>query len=249
MTQVKFAVADSPKTKNLPEVIVKLLAGKMTLETEMEMNSVGRGGGIFTKEDVFTLKQYAKKGSSLPTTLADIENYLGYKKSGIAGLEPKDIQILYKEIKIHTQSWNTIENGVKLQNKYLELTANNILTSGRNILTTIEAMPIIDQVKTTVGGAGKFTYSKDDQVIADALLTILGDMRKDIDAAQKKTAVVKDNISDFKITLIGGKLANGTTAKGLEPQIKFKDSLMQKNNLKETVKNYQKDINNKKKPN
>src|SRR5260370_17050148 len=81
---------------------------------------VARPGGIFTKEDLISIKLYAKKGLSLPQKEAEVEVYIGYKSSGFAGLEPPDITDLFQQIGKHSLGWDALHQTLPKQATYLK---------------------------------------------------------------------------------------------------------------------------------
>src|SRR5260370_41976626 len=70
---------------------------------------VARPGGIFTKEDLISIKLYATKGLSLPQKEAEVEVYIGYKSSGFAGLAPPDITDLFQQIGKDCLGWDAVQ--------------------------------------------------------------------------------------------------------------------------------------------
>ncbi|WP_338845343.1 alpha-xenorhabdolysin family binary toxin subunit A [Massilia sp. W12] len=210
-----------------------------------------RAPGIFTKEDLFSIKLYVKKGLALPTTRPVVESYLGYSKVGIAGLEPADIQGLFTAINGNCMKWDDVEKSCIQQCLNLDSAAENITDTGDALLRYIEQMPLMEKIKTTLGQLSaqqlaQITYTNEDREASSALGEILEEMKKDIDSQQKKTAEVKRKVSDFRIELAGGKLSDGNSVPGLEPQVKSKKNLMDRNNLSQTIERLQQDIDTKK---
>ncbi|EOI6418533.1 alpha-xenorhabdolysin family binary toxin subunit A, partial [Yersinia enterocolitica] len=92
----------------------------------------------------------------------------------------------------------------------------------------------------------QITYESADYEIATALKDILDEMKADISRHQKTTESVKSKIHDYRITLTGGELSSGAKVNGLEPQVKAKYDLMEKNNLKKSIKELDDKIKDKK---
>src|SRR5690606_28348110 len=99
---------------------------------------VARPGGIFTKEDLINIKLYVKKGLSLPVAPAQVEGYVGYKSSGIAGLEPADIGDLFGQIQRHSLGWDGVQQKVINQGIELKGFSTNSVTSGEGLLDTFK---------------------------------------------------------------------------------------------------------------
>ncbi len=243
MTQTQLAVDSThEKVENVTRVTMGLLTGKQ--------GEVARSGGIFTKEDLLNVKLYVKHALSLPFTRAEVENYIGYQRTTIDGLTPASIWTLFQGIRLHSLSWDRIENNIKMQNKHLEITAKGIISTGTEIISIIDSMPIMERIKTEVGALSKekladVIYGEEDHAIAGELVNFMDAMKTDITEAQARTAKIKAEISDFKILLIGGQLSNNVLVLGLEPQVKLKDNLMQQHNLKNVIRELQDEINEK----
>ncbi|HEI6849436.1 TPA: pore-forming cytotoxin subunit YaxA [Yersinia enterocolitica] len=240
MTQIQLAIdnnlasAESTIQLNeLPKVVLDFITGEQT--------GVARSGGIFTKEDLINLKLYVRKGLSLPTQQDEVTAYLGYKKIDVAGLEPKDIKLLFDGIHNHALNWNDVEQAVLQQSLDLDIAAKNIISTSNEIISLINQMPITVRVKTMLGDITdqqleNITYESADHEVASALKDILDEMKVDINRHQATTANVRKKVSDYRITLTGGELSSGDKVNGLEPQVKTKYDLMEKNNMRKSIK-------------
>lgn len=250
MTQTQLAIdnvlasAESTvKINELPEVVLDFITGEQT--------GVARAGGIFTKEDLINLKLYVRKGLSLPIKQDEVETYLGYKKIDIPGLEPIDIKNLFYDIHNHALNWSDVEQGALQQSLDLDIAAKNIVSTGDEIINVINQMPITVRVKTLLGDITDkqledITYESADHEIATALKDILDDMKKDINRHQKTTENIRQKVSNYRITLTGGELSSGNKLNGLEPQVKAKYDLMEKNNMRKSIKELDDKIKEKK---
>ncbi|PHM47605.1 alpha-xenorhabdolysin family binary toxin subunit A [Xenorhabdus miraniensis] len=226
----------------VPAVTLKILTG--------QVEGAARPGGIFTKEDLISIKLYVKRGLALPYTLEEVKQYIGYNDIDIDGLKPANMTTLFKGIHDHTLSWSGVESNVQQQSIDLENAGRQITETGGDIINIIDQMPIIERVKTKLGDLtdkqlAEITYTNDDKEIAVELGNILESMKKDIKKQQENTQRVRNAVTDFKITLIGGELSNGNQAEGLQPQVKNKKDLMDKNKLSTTIKELQNKIDNK----
>ncbi|WP_411354703.1 alpha-xenorhabdolysin family binary toxin subunit A [Xenorhabdus khoisanae] len=226
----------------VPAVTLKILTSQIEGAT--------RPGGIFTKEDLISIKLYVKQGLALPYTLEGVKQYIGYNDSDIDGLKPADMTTLFKGIHDHTLSWSGVESNIQQQSIDLENAGRQITETGGDIISIIDQMPIIERVKTKLGDLtdkqlAEITYTNDDKEIAVELGNILESMKKDIEKQQENTQRVKNSVTDFKITLIGGELSNGNQAEGLQSQVNNKKYLMDRYNLSTTIKALQDKIDSK----
>ncbi|MDC9583081.1 alpha-xenorhabdolysin family binary toxin subunit A [Xenorhabdus sp. PR6a] len=238
LTENKIAVSE------VPAVTLKMLTS--------QIEGAARQGGIFTKEDLISIKLYVKRGLELPFTLEEVKKYIGYNDIDIEGLKPAKMTTLFKEIHDHALSWSGVEDKVQQQSIDLENVGRQITETGGEIISIIDQMPIIERVKKKLGDLtdkqlAEITYTNDDKEIAVELGNILESMKKDIQKQQENTQRVKNAITDFKLILIGGKLSNGNIAQGVQPQINSKKKLMDDNNLSATIKDLQDKINEKNK--
>jgi hypothetical protein len=202
---------------------------------------VARPGGIFTKEDLISIKLYVKKGGSLPQVEAQVEGYIGYKSSGLAGLEPADITDLFQQIGKHCLGWVTVEKAVIDQGVELKGFSSEFVSKGEGLLSDIREWPFTKRVLKTLGDVSgekleDITYGPGDSEIAQTLGETLALMRKDVDVQQAKTHAVRKAVGDYRIVLVGGKLSTGTETPGLEPQVARKRKTMLDNKLLETIK-------------
>lgn len=226
----------------VPAVTLAILTGKQ--------EGVARAAGIFTKNDLINIKLYVKKGLSLPTSQLDVESYIGYRDSGIAGLQPVDIKDLFNQIHNHSFGWDAIEQRSLRQSTDLSIAADRIVSTGDSIIAAIEQMPLLVRVKTKLSELSEsqlrdIRYENDDHEIATELGKILSSMKQDILDQKAKTAEVKVLVSDFRIQIAGGTLQNGSTVSGLEPQVRHKYDLMVKNNLATIIQQLEDDIKEK----
>ncbi len=235
-------LTDIPRTTYLPKTTLALLTG-----TD---ENTARACGIFTKEDLMNIKLYVRHGLSLPVTEEEVAGHIGFSITDISGLTAADIMVLFKEIRLHALRWNTIENDVMLQNKSLMMTGENIVSVGSDIINIIAKMPLMERIQTEVSAMSKeklaaLHYSTDDHIVAGELISFMEAMQADIAVAQAHTLKIKTELSDFKIMLIGGELSNNMIVRGLEPQVRLKNNLMQSNNLKEVITELQHEIDEK----
>ncbi|MFJ5254086.1 alpha-xenorhabdolysin family binary toxin subunit A [Pseudomonas sp. NPDC088414] len=234
---------DSESSNNLPQAVLHLISGQYP--------GVARDAGLLTREDVIKIKQYVKKGLSLPSELPEVESYLKYKTINVAGLEPADIQVLFKKIRIHASSWDAVESKIIQQSIDLSSAAKNIVSSGGEIISVIKEMPIMDRVRATLGrmtgnDLAGITYTSDDGEVASAVTEIIKLMKIDVQRQQGATRELKDRISNFKIELSGGDLSSGKRVFGLQSEVKGKYDLMERNNLVESIASTRQTIKEKK---
>ncbi|MBJ7310456.1 alpha-xenorhabdolysin family binary toxin subunit A [Rugamonas sp. CCM 8940] len=242
MAQAQSVVDLKIDPVDIPKVALSILTG--------QQEGVSRAAGIFTKDDLINIKLYVKKGLSLPVTQIGVETYVGYTHAGIAGLEPVDIKDLFQKINSNVLAWDNVEKSSLQQSIDLDIAAVNITSTGDDIVSIIDQMPIMSKIKTTLGQIsdaqlGAITFENDDKEVSVELGKILASMRKEIGDHQVNTAEVKTLVSDFRIEIAGGMLSNGTAVSGLEPQVHQKNTLMEKNNLKATITRLDEEIKEK----
>lgn len=225
-------------SEDVPSVTLGILTG-----THPEVH---RDAGIFTKEDLISIKLYVKRGLALPTTRDVVEAYVGYKKVDIAGLEPADIQQLFVAIRNHCIKWDDVEKSSLQQSINLDNASEQITSVGDDIIRVIGEMPLMIRIKLlgtfTDQQLADITYTKEDGEVAVELGKILGDMKDDIAIQQGKTREIKKKVGDFRIELAGGVLSDDSRVSGLEASVKQKKDLMDKNQLSVVIGRLEKDI-------
>jgi hypothetical protein len=172
---------------------------------------------------------------------AQVEGYIGYKSSGLAGLEPADITDLFQQIGKHCLGWVAVEKAVIDQGVDLKGFSSEFVSKGERLLSDIKEWPFAKRVLKTLGDVSgekleDITYGPGDSEVAQTLGETLVLMRKDVDVQQAKTHAVRKAVGDYRIVLVGGKLSTGTDTPGLEPQVARKRKTMLDNKLLETIK-------------
>jgi hypothetical protein len=222
----------------VPKVTLDLLTGKG--------ENVKRAGGIVTKEDMINIKLYVKHALSLPIKTDVVESYIGYTKAGIAGLEPADIRVLFEGINTHGIGWEAVESKVVTQAINLQGFSNRTVNTGDELLGLIEEWPFFQRIKklgtVTDKTLEQIGFGPEDPEASLALGEYLEMLKNDIESQRIKTKAVKVAVSDYKITLAGGELSNGTPTAGLGPEVDKKYKLMQDNNLAQKIKDDEDDI-------
>lgn len=219
----------------VPAVTLRLLTG-----AEVEG---GRTAGIFTVDDLIKILLYVRSSRKLPQTLTELQNTLGANSTGIAGLEPSDIVVLYQQITSHANRWTPVEDLVKEQATNLSLAAKDIVTIGNQILDVINKMDIIEQMET-LGESTitiPITTAKDQQIQAK-LPQVIAKLKQACVAQQEKSRKVLTAVRDYKIEISGGTLSNNTLIVGLEPTVAAKKQLAINANLDGTIDRLQKEI-------
>lgn len=212
----------------VPKVTLELITGTR--------QGVERAGGIFTKDDLISIKLYVKDGLALPTQLGEVEVYVGYKKADIAGLEPVDIKDLFDQVRTHCISWDSVERKVISQSNALETSAQKIVTTGDAFISDVEQLPISKRVmKLEAARAEEFKFTEEDSEVAMILGDYLDALKLEIEDQEKNTQAVYDSVHDFRVVLVGGTLVDKTSTPGLEPQVKRKKDLMERNGLVQKI--------------
>ncbi|RMN40338.1 Binary cytotoxin component, partial [Pseudomonas cannabina] len=62
----------------------------LNLILDDEKNGGRSAALILTKEDILSLKRYERHALNIPTSLSRVEQQLGFTRSGMPGLEPRE---------------------------------------------------------------------------------------------------------------------------------------------------------------
>ncbi|MFW3164610.1 alpha-xenorhabdolysin family binary toxin subunit A [Pseudomonas syringae pv. syringae] len=199
-----------------------------------------RPGLIVTDEDVISLKRYERQGLNLPTTLALTEQYLGFEKSGIPGLEPKDVMDTYITINRHARSWSPIENAVKTTGFDIGIFAAHFVNQGGLIITHIERMDVIEQLTLTIAdlkledisGLKRVPLSSTEKQVCGALSGLLTRMAERIDMHRHSAELLTEEINTFSNTLNAE----------IMPSIQHKVTLSNNSELDQEIQDLESDI-------
>ncbi|RMW20229.1 XaxA-like binary cytotoxin component [Pseudomonas syringae pv. tagetis] len=195
---------------------------------------------VLSQEDIITLKRYERYALNTPTSLARVEQELGFKKSGIPGLEPKDMLLLYTTINNHGKSWLVIENGIKRSGVTLDVFAAQFSVQGRQIISYIEKMDFARQLDLTVDDltieevrdTPAMPLGETDRKVCITLSQFLKKTASKIKDHQDAAGTLMRNIDTFS-TVLSNKLL---------PDINYKAGLAKRSDVDQQIKDLEKDI-------
>ncbi|PBP80346.1 binary cytotoxin component [Pseudomonas syringae] len=203
--------------------------------------SGGRSAGlVLTKEDILSLKRYERHALNIPTSLARVEQQLGFTKSGIPGLEPKDMLKTYKAINSHGKSWSGIENGIKRTGTNIDLFAAQFSGQGQQIINYIEKMDFARQLDLTVADLSieevrntpPVPLGETDQRVCVTLAEFLKNTASQIKNHQHAAQTLAQHIETFSTVL----------SVQLIPGINDKVKLATRSDLDQQIKELEQDI-------
>ncbi|MEQ5169548.1 alpha-xenorhabdolysin family binary toxin subunit A [Proteus terrae] len=187
---------------DVPKVALSLILG-IDIEN-------GRLPGIVTAPDLIKIKSYINKALSLPYKLDDVIDFIGYNQISIQQLLPESILSLFIKIREHALEWNKIEYSIKQQAIDLEIIGREITSTGENIISFINQMPLLTKISTTMHDLSEqelanIKYTSQDKQVSIQLIHILESMKEDIETERDKTLKLKENLSTFRSKIMGEK--------------------------------------------
>jgi hypothetical protein len=219
----------------VPVVMLQLLTGTKTQD--------GRAAGIFTADDLIKILLYVRAARKLPQSLQQFTQDIGSNSTGIPGLEPNQIIDLYQKITNHANRWTPVENLVKEQASSLTVASGEIVTTGGQIIETINQMDIMKKFETIKDSTVTIPISSDkDAKIQMALPRVIEKLKTICADQQKQTRKVLMAVRDYKTEISGGTLSDNRTVTGLEPAIADKKERAKKANLDGQIKELQDSI-------
>lgn len=170
----------------------------------------GRLPGIVTSPDLIKIKTYINKALLLPYKLDDVIDFIGYNQISIQQLSPEDILSLFIKMREHALEWNKIEYSIKQQAIDLEIIGREITSTGENIISFINQMPLLTKISTTMHDLSEqelinIKYTSQDKQVSIQLIHILESMKEDIEIEREKTLKLKESLSTFRSKIMGGK--------------------------------------------
>jgi len=222
------------------ERIIKLPLQYFDATLNDQDNGGRQPGLILTKEDILALKRYERNSLNLPTSLPQVENRLGFKVSGIKGVEPGDLLKTYKSIYNHATLWSGIENNIKLTGVAVDLFAAHFTQTGDKILSTIDRMDIFDQLVTAISDVtivdianiNAAPLSNKDKQITQKLSEFLNEIAKTIDSHKTASHELTQKLIKFSDTI----------SQQLIPDVNEKVLLISGSRLEARIAELEKDI-------
>ena len=105
----------------------------------------------FTSDDCDKIRDYVSYASSLPVVPQAVEVFVGYKRAGVAGLEPADLGSLFEKVRQNADAWDPAREAISRQTATLASIADKVVPSGEALIKAIRAMPFYVRVCATVG--------------------------------------------------------------------------------------------------
>lgn len=170
----------------------------------------GRLPGIVTSPDLIKIKTYINKALLLPYKLDDVIDFIGYNQISIQQLSPENILSLFIKMREHALEWNKIEYSIKQQAIDLEIIGREITSTGENIISFINQMPLLTKISTTMHDLSEqelinIKYTSQDKQVSIQLIHILESMKEDIEIEREKTLKLKESLSTFRSKIMGEK--------------------------------------------
>ncbi|GGJ29236.1 alpha-xenorhabdolysin family binary toxin subunit A [Pseudomonas avellanae] len=195
---------------------------------------------ILTREDILSLKRYERHALNIPTSLPRVEQQLGFTKSGIPGLEPKDMLVTYRAINNHGKSWLGIEDDIKRSGFAIDLFAAQFSGQGQQIINYIEKMDFARQMDLSVADLTieevrekkLVPLGETDQKVCITLAAFLKKTASQIKNHQHAAGTLAQHIDTFSTVL----------SVQLIPGINDKVKLARRSDLDQQIKDLEKDI-------
>ncbi|QXW44021.1 alpha-xenorhabdolysin family binary toxin subunit A [Pseudomonas amygdali] len=212
----------------------------LSLIFDDEKNGGRSAALILTKEDILSLKRYERHALNIPTSLTRVEQQLGFTRSYIPGLEPKDMLVTYQAINNHGKSWLSIEDGIKRSGFAIELFATQFSRQGEQIINYIEKMDFARQLDLTVAdlnieevrNTAPVPLGETDQRVCITLAEFLKKTASQIKNHQHAAQTLADHIDTFSTVL----------SVQLIPGINDKVKLANCSDLDQQIQDLEKDI-------
>lgn len=163
-------------------------------------------GLLVTNDDIRKIKRYIKSGLELPTELKEIEQIFKYDQLNTAGLKSADIQILYKAMKDHAETWSALESNMKTVGSDLHVFADNFTNSSKSIIDYLKSLP---SYLSGVGKIGNLSpeeidnlpeirLTREEKQKIPALLELVSELKTVISDHSQSTQNVKTKLTTFK---------------------------------------------------
>ncbi|WP_095148484.1 alpha-xenorhabdolysin family binary toxin subunit A [Pseudomonas sp. Irchel s3a18] len=191
-------------------------------------------GLLITNDDIKKIKRYVSAGLALPTDINEIEQIHKYDQLDIAGLKSADMQVLYKAMKNHAETWSALESSMKTVGSDLYVFADNFTSSSNSIINYLKTLP---SYISGIGKIGNLTPEEIDKLPEiqltgeekqkiPALLELVSELKTVITEHSQSTQTTKTKTTEFKRTITNT----------LKPALGLKIALINSRNVNKEIK-------------
>jgi len=167
-------------------------------------------GLLATAKDMQALRSFAAYANELPQRLDQVKYLLGYDKSGIPGLEPKDILKLYDETQTTAELWPYLEINMKEVSAGISVFADDLKSVGNDVIAHIKSFEsyttggvLGDDENATLDALPHSALLANDATRVPSLHGLIHELLNLVDEQKKSAANVKERITDYKYELTG----------------------------------------------
>lgn len=196
----KITVADAPLT------LLRSIAPNMNLLSENQ-SSTPRGL-ILSVDNIKHIKQYVAYGKSLICDAQQLQSTMKYPADFDAkkypNLAPEAVASLYHNIQVHCEEWSDLEANIKRQGAGLEGYATDFLTTGSIVLQSINQLPLLAKLKTTLEqfcqlDTTQYTIQgEDDKEILVGIGALLDRLKQDAESRLAATQTLSDRLGNYR---------------------------------------------------
>jgi len=207
MTPVKTEISQS--------LMTEITTSFINVVSSSTPEVIRTSGVLATAQDMKELRSFAAHANELPQRLDQVKFLLGYDKSDVPGLEPRDVLNLYKDTQRTAELWPHLEISMKNVSAGLGVFADNLKSIGNEVINHIK---LFDSY-TTEGVVGDYADVPLDSIPHSPLLasdakkvstleSLIKDLTVLVDEQTRDAVNVKDRIVDYKYELrnLGAKI-------------------------------------------
>ncbi|UVJ43079.1 alpha-xenorhabdolysin family binary toxin subunit A [Pseudomonas sp. LS1212] len=206
---------------------------------DISLNAEGKSSRppalLFTLDNLISIKKYVRWAFARPVDISAVEEFLGYRDSGINGLQPVDIQALHQEVVQHALDWQALEQGSKRLGIELDIFGKKFVGVGQAIITFIKQTEAYKQY-------GSLDDLKEEEIEALQNYPLSETDRTSIRYIQEFLTIAKDDIARYQskvaaVRALAREFARKIT-EAILPKVRQKRAIADREGLEETIAGY-----------
>lgn len=171
------------------------------IQAMAERDGPSEGGLTLTREHIVTLNKYANHVFSLPIVNDAVIRWLGYSTIAEPDLMPEQMATLHKQLHAHGRSWTVLSDKCKGLGFELAVCANNINTTGDEVLGILEQSKALGKRKDeweSIHFDQPIVLGTDDKQRVLSLVDYMEVLRGDVDSFAQRVRTVRADTAIFR---------------------------------------------------
>lgn len=199
----------------IPLILTMAMAGKKIQLDQLQNGSVVACeesnadsepvvGIILSKEQLIKIEQYVKYGLMLPTDEPSVRAAMPYTDpdTNNTTLQTANYMAINALVSTHAKEWSGLRKRIKTLGVDLNIFGKNFVTTGTEIMEVIDAMPVTQRMRETVGGSTiAIPFTDEDVEYKLVLKELLGFLKTRVTVHLTATTSLCQTLSLYSTTM------------------------------------------------